>query len=170
MRASSRLRPWPRNDKNWGYSIPVTLKQPVLNACFKWCDSRDMENYEADDVIRNSISFHVRIIYIKLDDSKILTNEKWMFHHFHPFKTGCLGFQVAMLVCCRVDVHPQQFNTSPPRKLMIGRRSFPGLVLLVLVRLSGLCNECPAYRAIAHKTGRRERNHLQFWSPKLIRW
>ena len=76
-----------------------------------------MENYEADDVIRNSISFHVRIIYIKLDDSKILTNEKWMFHHFHPFKTGCLGFQVAMLVCCRVDVHPQQFNTSPPPEI-----------------------------------------------------
>ena len=30
--------------------------------------------------------------------NQIMTNEKWMFHHFHPFKTGCLGFQVVAIV------------------------------------------------------------------------
>ena len=29
----------------------------------------------------------------QLDDSKSL-HKKWLFHHFHPFKTGCLGYQV----------------------------------------------------------------------------
>ena len=29
----------------------------------------------------------------QLDDSKSL-HRKWLFHHFHPFINGCLGFQV----------------------------------------------------------------------------
>jgi len=26
----------------------------------------------------------------------IISLENWVFHHFHPLKTGCLGFQVAI--------------------------------------------------------------------------
>ena len=30
--------------------------------------------------------------------NQIMTTEKWMSHHFHPFKTGCLWFQVVNIV------------------------------------------------------------------------
>ena len=34
---------------------------------------------------------------VSLDDVQhIISLENWVFHHFHPLKTGCLGFQVAI--------------------------------------------------------------------------
>ena len=32
--------------------------------------------------------------FVQSDDSKSLQRKWWLFHHFHPFETGCFGFQV----------------------------------------------------------------------------
>ena len=37
-------------------------------------------------------SIHERLF--QSDDSKFLHRKWWLFHHFHPFETGCFGFQV----------------------------------------------------------------------------
>ena len=50
----------------------------------------------------------------QLDDSKSL-HKKWLFHHFHPFKPGCLGYQV---------VHGEESSfTSRPGRSFFGRWS-----------------------------------------------
>ena len=54
----------------WGYNPTYTwnLKHPCINGCFNW-------------IIQN--------LYI---------GNGWLFHHFHPFKTGCFfGFQVEVV-------------------------------------------------------------------------
>ena len=38
--------------------------------------------------------------FISVGWFQIFTMEKWSFNHFHPFKTGCLGFQVDILGSC----------------------------------------------------------------------
>ena len=47
----------------------------------------------------------------QLDDSKSL-HKNWLFYHFHPFKTDCLGFQVVLFFGqeFRFSVH---FNLFP---------------------------------------------------------
>ena len=53
----------------------------------------------------------------QLDDSKPL-HKKWWFHHLHPFKTGCLGFQVYIIM----PWFPQAMSDQHLRDLLTSAR------------------------------------------------
>ena len=54
----------------------------------------------------------------QLDDSKPL-HKKWWFHHLHPFKTGCLGFQVYIIMPW---FQPQAMSDQHLRDLLTSAR------------------------------------------------
>ena len=49
----------------------------------------------------------------KLDDSTSL-HEKWLFHHFHPLKIGCLEFQVGNVFQDVFEIHRNVWRMMDP--------------------------------------------------------